>query len=99
MNIIYKKRNTGKTTELIKISAETGYYIVCARQELANYIQCDAIKLGYKIPLPITYDEFLQHKYNSHGIKGFLIDDAELLLERISKTVPIHTITLTNLND
>ena len=99
MNIIYRKRGQGKTTELIKISAETRCYIVCESQSVAITIQRNATELGYNIPLPLTYSEFLHHRYYAHGIKGLLIDNAELLLEYISKEVPIHTITMTDLNN
>lgn len=93
MKIIYKEKNGGKTMELIKLSHETKHYIVCHKLEEANCIFNEAKEMGYDIPLPITYHEFIKGKYGEF-VSGFLIDNVDCLLEYISK-VPITAITLT----
>lgn len=88
-------RGKGKTTELIKKSAESGDYIVCSRHDEANRIQAEAQDKGFKIPLPITYDEFLKKRYYEKGIRGFLIDNADMFLQSLSN-VPINSITVSS---
>lgn len=91
MKIIYKDRGEGKTTDLIKLSFERGGYIVCKNIDEASNILFMANELGYNIPLPITYNEFINKR---HGIiKEFYIDNVENLLSYLTKS-PIHAITL-----
>lgn len=57
---IIKKKGEGKTTELIKIAAEQGLYIVCLDRERAINIFNVAKQMGCpNIPFPITLDEIL----------------------------------------
>lgn len=93
MEKIIMKRGYGKTTQLIKKSAETRNYIVCRDFKEACRIHQDAIKMGLNIPLPITYTEFIEKKYCGKNINGFLIDNVDILLEYISN-VPVNSITL-----
>lgn len=94
MNIIHKERGTGRTTELIKRSAETHEYIVTLNRAAVLNTQELANKMMLSIPCPLTFDEFIRGKYYSRGIKGFLIDNADIMLEYISQNVPINAITL-----
>jgi hypothetical protein len=95
MRIIVLPRGTGKTSILIRESARTGFYIVCLSQDECSRIQREAMELNLKIPFPITHQEFIKGSYNAQGVKGLLIDNADILLERMAKA-PIHTITLSN---
>lgn len=52
MNIIVGGRRTGKTLELIKMSAETGAVIFVLTYQRAECIENMAKKLGYDIPKP-----------------------------------------------
>lgn len=94
MEKIILNRGCGKTTELIKKSANTGDYIVCRSISEASEIRDHAFVLGLKIPLPITYDEFINKRYRGKNISGFLIDNIEDLLQYISNRVPVKAITL-----
>ena len=94
MKTIAGGRQTGKTMELIKLSAEGWYYIVCHSRQEAHRVYGKAIEMGLDIPLPITYDEFLGRQYHSRGVRGFLIDNADMLLSRLS-SVPIIAFTAT----
>ena len=82
-----------KTTKLIKESAGTGDYIVCFNSKEAIRIKTKAQKMRLDIPLPITYDEFLHRRYCGKNIKGFLIDNVDLLLQSLTQ-VPINSITI-----
>lgn len=94
MQIIYKPRGSGKTTDLIKEAAKTFSYIVCQNYKEADRIRNRARTLGLDISYPITYREFLDGSYNLIGSKSLLIDNVESLLQSIS-SVPIKAITLT----
>ena len=98
MNIIYKKRKSGKTEELIKRSSENNGYIVCTSHSDAEYIFSRASELNYNINFPITYNVFLNKRYYGKGIKCFLMDNVDLFIEELSN-VPVSDITLTNRTD
>jgi hypothetical protein len=89
-------RGKGKSISLITQSAEHGWYIVAHNQAETDRLLMQAKQLGYVIPQPITYDEFLQSQWQVKGIRGFLIDDADLLLQRLGKGVEIKGISLTS---
>jgi hypothetical protein len=50
------------------------------------------MQMGLNIPLPITYDEFIQKRYG-RNISGFLIDNLDLFLKHLSN-VPINAVTM-----
>lgn len=56
------KKGHGKTYQLIKKSSLTGDYIVCHSMYEAASIHHEAHMLGFVIPFPLTYDEFLGKK-------------------------------------
>lgn len=95
MEIILKSRGAGKTTDLIRKSAKSKAYIICFSQDEAHNIVHLANNMGLKIPFPISYREFLNEQYYAKGIKSFLIDNADGLLQFIAKNVRIEAITLT----
>ena len=95
MEIIIQKRSQGKTKRLIDESAKSGCYIVCSNQAECARIARVASDLGLKIPFPISYNEFVRREYHARGIKGFLIDQADHLLQWMSH-VPIKAISLTD---
>lgn len=66
----------GKTTKLIKESFKNNTYIVCGDP---RYVFNFAESLGYKIPFPLSYREFLENKYQGKNINGFLIDNIDVL--------------------
>ena len=93
MDKIIKERNSGKTTELIERSAKYGHYIVCCDHRESNNIQNHALRMGLKIPLPITYEEFVQKRYHGKFIDGFYIDELEMFLKYLSD-IPVYAITM-----
>jgi len=95
MKIIHKKAGKGKTRDAIKLAAKNYSYIVCIDRQNCTEIANFARKLELEIPFPITFNEFINKEYYAPGCKGgFIIDNADMLLERISN-VPITCITLT----
>jgi hypothetical protein len=95
MKTIVAERNSGKTTELIKMSSDSGDSIVCYNQKEALGVYWHAIHTGYEIPFPLTYDEFIENRYLGKWVKGFLIDNVDMLLDYMTKfRVPIRAITV-----
>ncbi len=94
MQIISRKRRMGKTTELIRMSAETFAYIVVPTKNDASKVSQMAREMGLDIPFPLSFDEFIRGQYYGKNIKGFLIDNADMLLQYMSKGVAIKAISL-----
>jgi hypothetical protein len=91
--VVKGPRMSGKTTNLIRESSETGYTIVCY-VGLENNILTKAKELGLDIPNPIPHVEFVKSTYyGKDGITGFLIDDADVMIRRMTE-YPIKTITV-----
>lgn len=95
--IIIKPRQTGRTTELIKMAAENNLYIVTTDRQRALYIDKMARELGLNIPFPITLRELPIYPYSSF-IKEVLIDDADHVLEQCVG-VKIKAITMEEPHD
>lgn len=95
MKVIYKPIQGGKTTELIRISAETGAYIVCHSFDEAHRIFEYARILGLDIPLPFTYDEFKRGQYAGH--LKLLLDNVEDYISDLNKS-DILAVTITDLS-
>lgn len=93
MQIICMPQAGGKTHEAIKISAETWSYIVCLNKEEGYRVFHQAKNMGFDIPYPITFDEFINGRYSAQGIRGFIIDNADMLLQSLTP-VRIKAITL-----
>lgn len=94
MKIIFKPLRTGKTTELIRLSEEKGFYIVCFNRQEALRVASNAKYHGFKIPFPMTYDDLLEKRYYGKGIKGILIDNADIFLDYIAGDLQLGAITL-----
>jgi hypothetical protein len=93
MKKIIKERGQGKTTELIKISAETQYPIIALTMMDIVYIKEQSNKMGYKIPDPILLSDW-RIKYHGSDIKAVLVDEGEMMLETLLG-YPIYAISLT----
>lgn len=98
MRIISGARQSGRTTELIKLAAEADKngevaYIVCHSQQEANRIARLASSARLDIRYPITFDEFLNYNYAGTKITKFFIDNAEYLLNSLSP-IEIDTISI-----
>lgn len=102
MDIIYRGRGCGKTTELIKRSYESGAYILVTDHKRARAIADHAKQLGVDIPYPITWPEWENTYYKNHGtgttgcVRNLLIDDADDLLALIFRGATIDAMTMTS---
>lgn len=81
MKLIIKPRYSGKTTELIKISAETGVPILVGNRQQAKYIKRMADDLSLWITDPYIISELKNgDRISPHKI---LVDDVEYILQQL----------------
>lgn len=102
MDIIIGKRGYGKTTKLIRRSADENLYILVATSQRAYQVAQMATEMGLTIPFPVTVDEYFRSdKFRGSSIRrdGLLIDDADDVLQAIFYTIPIKEITITDHNE
>jgi hypothetical protein len=95
MKKIIKPRRAGKSTELIRMSEESGAYIIVSSRARANFLFQLAHETGHKIPFPVTYREYEQSRFRGSFVRHVLIDDADDLLEHLFREVTIDAITMT----
>lgn len=98
MDIYVGGRGSGKSTTLIKKSAETGDYILVATKCQACAVYRQAKEMGYDIPFPVTVSEITtgRNYFNDSYMKkhGLLIDELRLVLNIAFCGIPIHGATL-----
>lgn len=98
MNIYISGRQFGKTTMLIKESAKTGATIAVATYHMAKYVQDMAIRMGLKIPEPVTYTEMFR-TYHENKTKRYLVDELQMMLHQLNvdtATVDVEPIRYPN---
>jgi len=92
MKVILGMPGQGKTLSLVKISSETGYYIVTFGKDRAGQIFQSARMSGYNIPFPMTYEEIFSGQYGP-GVRGMLFDDFDLFMRKLLRC-PIKAMTV-----
>jgi hypothetical protein len=95
VKIIATKKGQGKTTQLIKIAHKSGSYIICESRDEAARVFQEAVKLGMDIRFPLTFSEFHEGRFDRRGCPSFIIDNADLLLQRMARSVPLIAISVT----
>lgn len=79
MNVYIADRKTGKTTILVKISAETGAIIVVPTYHMIKEVENIAKELGLEIPKPIDTSQFMR-ELHSFTNKRYLVDELQMVL-------------------
>ena len=80
MYLIRKGRGTGKTTELIHLSAKRGIPIIAPTMMMAESVKKQAREMGLDIPEPTSINKVV----NQGGRPGkYLIDELELCLNQL----------------
>ena len=105
MNVIFRERQTGKTTELIKRANDIGGIIITNTIPDAENVAKMAVDLGFKIRKPISIRQFniMIGKILKDKVP-VLVDDAEYVLQYLMNMslaggkIDIDTITITNEN-
>lgn len=91
-NIIVADRCTGKTRHLIqKCSRDEYSLIVCPNRMMCNYTFKEAESMGVKIPMPITFEDFVRGKFSPRNVNKFYFDELGISLSGMAKGVPIDT--------
>ena len=80
INTICKPRNSGRTTELVRLSAEKSIPILCMGTSVARICQI-ANELGVIIPHPIAIQDYVPNAF-----KNVLVDNAEYVLQYLLGT-------------
>lgn len=91
MRIYISGRQCGKTTMLIKESAQAGATIAVANYHMAQEVLFLAEKMGLDIPQPVTYAEIFK-SYRLNQKKRYLVDELQLMLSQLN--VDICTVDL-----
>lgn len=96
MEIIYKKRNMGKTHDLLELANNTEGHnlIVCHGRNAVDEVWALILKNEYNLPQPITFDDFINNRYHGMSFDNFFMDNVDLCLQSMS-AVGIKAITLT----
>lgn len=89
MKLIIRGRCRGKTTEAVRLAAESGAYIVCGDRRRATQVFRDAHDAGIDINFPLTAREFFSGEFRGKGIQGFIFDDLDKILRDYAHGVPL----------
>lgn len=81
MKIISLPRGGGKTSILLKLSAEKGYVIVTRDEESCKHLLKRAEESKITIPQPISYWDFLRKGKNFDYRKKYVIDNLDSMFE------------------
>lgn len=93
--MIARGRQEGKTTELIRIAAAEGLYVVTHTHREAYRLAREAETAGLSMPFPLLFgEEFLPGRYHAPGVRGVVIDNLDLCVAGVSK-VPVRAVSLT----
>ncbi len=108
MNIISLPRGNGKTTQLIKISAETGMPILTISKQSAVFIFDRAKELNLNIPFVLIIENKKIIKFNNSctelfctnikDIKEILIDELDIILKELLGC-DVNTATITEIKE
>ena len=85
MKFINRRRGSGKTTMLIKLSATHNTPIICSSTASKSYILNKAREMGLTIPEPINVRKcdipYVLRGLNINSNCGVLVDDLECVLQ------------------
>lgn len=95
MKKIIRPRQTGKSSELIRIAEETNAYIIVANRARAVCLADLARQQGRNILFPVTLQEYERYRFRGSDVRHVLIDDADAVLAYVFKEVEIDAITMT----
>lgn len=83
--IIYGEIGAGKTTEMIKLSRDTGCNLVVQNRSFANQLKMRALRENEYLPEVLTYEDITNNKLVGKRLEGLLIDDIEVFVEYITR--------------
>lgn len=95
MDIIIKGRGHGKTTDLIRMSAESKSPIVTGNLPHAKAIEDKAKHMGLDIPKPIYVSDRDALDAQICGVREVLVDDVDWVLTLLLGCVEVKCCTVT----
>ena len=91
MKLIGGSRGCGKTTELIKLSSETGRPIICVGARRVRALRDMAKDMGLSMPYPVAVNRYLDYYP-----KEVVIDDIEIVISALlNANVSVASTSLT----
>lgn len=93
MDLVIKPRQAGKTEGILQLAQDNFSYIVCPTRQDVDRLWQRAKERDLNIPQPITWAEFVGHRYRGAGIRSFLIDDLDRCIQSMT-TVEIKAASL-----
>ena len=100
MKWILAERQSGKTTELIRrFNLDKRIYnkyslIVCPSKAMCRATFSYAKRIGLDIPMPITFDEFINGGFEGRHVERFYFDELQISLQSHARGVPIDTVVV-----
>lgn len=102
MKKIIKRKGSGKTIELIKLSAENNSIIICSDYQRVLHVQKMAKDLGLEVKGVISWDDFMYRRDDmrdsmraSMRASSILIDNVDDILQNLCSPAKIEAITMT----
>ena len=95
MKIIYGKRRSGKTAEIIKqCSQDKHSLIVVPNSQMRDCVFLQSQEMGCSIPNPITFDDFINARFNGFKVEKFYFDELIMCIKKFTNGVPIEAVNL-----
>lgn len=93
--VLAKERCIGKTSDLIQKCAEDNYsLIVCPTRRMCEAVHEQAKEMNLSIPMPITFNEFVNGQFRGKHIDKFYFDELQMSLDNFAHGVPIDTVVI-----
>lgn len=90
------QRRSGKTTELIHFSCQTGVPIVTSTHARARIIEYMAKRMKLDIPKPITANSvFFRHEMAAAKDRHILIDDLDAVISELCRNAGVSPVLAT----
>lgn len=97
MKILLSERQKGKTSKLIRTSAETDAIIIEPTTNMCEEVKRMAVKMELEIPAPITIHDFITSQWFGTAGKHFLIDDLQMVLSILN--IDLATVNIDNVEE
>lgn len=94
MKVLHWPRASGMTTELLKVSSETGFTVVCMTIDVCEQYLKRAKEMRCTIPIPISYCELLHDDEKRKALKGVLIDNLDCFFNYLFKSDIVKQVSI-----
>ena len=84
MLVLYKGRQEGKTEELLQLAAKEQLTLVLINRSECVRVKLRASELNLSIRSPITHSDFIKGCGCGKMFNGFLIDNADMLIQSMT---------------